>query len=149
MTGFMFFSLRASIPQNKLPTLWANANWDFAPSVVIKYLSRMSTATLLILCTVPDRETALRLADHLVDQGLAACVNITQSVTSVYRWQDQRETAEEILLLIKSTPQRYRALETAILALHPYELPEIIAVPVTQGLTGYLDWVEQCTKTTF
>ena len=109
----------------------------------------MSTATLLILCTVPDRETALRLAGHLVDHGLAACVNITQPVTSVYRWQGQRESAEELLLLIKSTQQQYHALEAAILTLHPYELPEIIAVPVTQGLPGYLDWVEQCTKTTY
>jgi periplasmic divalent cation tolerance protein len=109
----------------------------------------MSSAPLLILCTVPDRDSALRLAGNLVDAGLAACVNITQPITSVYRWQDQRETAEELLLLIKTTQRQYAALEAAILDLHPYELPEIIAVPVTQGLPGYLDWVEQCTKTTY
>ena len=63
----------------------------------------------------------------------------------MYRWQGRQESAEEVLLLIKSTQQRYAALEKAILALHPYELPEIIAVPVEQGLHGYLDWVEQCT----
>jgi periplasmic divalent cation tolerance protein len=107
----------------------------------------MSTTPLLILCTAPDRNTASALAEHLVDQRLAACVNITQPVTSVYRWQDQLESAEEYLLLIKTTQRQYAALEAAILALHPYELPEIIAVPVTQGLPGYLDWVEQCTKT--
>ena len=108
----------------------------------------MQTAALLILCTVPDREVALRLAEHLVERGLAACVNISQPVTSVYRWQGQTESATELLLLIKTTQQQYAALETAILSLHPYELPEIIAVPVSQGLPGYLDWVEQCTKTT-
>ena len=137
------------MPENKLLTLWAVSLWDFAPTVTIKYLSRMSTAPLLIFCTLPSRDIALRLAEHLVDQGLAACVNITQPVTSVYRWQEQRETAEEHLLLIKTTQQRYTALQAAILDLHPYELPEIIAVPVTQGLAGYLDWVEQCTKTTY
>jgi len=109
----------------------------------------MTTAALLILCTVPDRESALRLSEHLVEKGLAACVNITQPLTSVYRWQGRTETAEEQLLMIKTTQRLYAALETAILSLHPYELPEIIAVPVTQGLPGYLDWVEQCTKTTY
>jgi periplasmic divalent cation tolerance protein len=109
----------------------------------------MSKEPLLILCTVPDKDVAKRLAENLVDRGLAACVNITQPITSVYRWQDKRETAEEMLLLIKTTQRQYAALETAILSLHPYELPEIIAVPVTQGLTGYLDWVDQCTKATY
>ncbi|MGD8587753.1 MAG: divalent-cation tolerance protein CutA [Chromatiales bacterium] len=109
----------------------------------------MSTTALLILCTAPDRDNALRVAENLIDAGLAACVNITQPITSVYHWQGQRETAEEFLLLIKTTQEQYAALEAAILELHPYELPEIIAVPVTQGLPGYLDWVEQCTKTSY
>jgi periplasmic divalent cation tolerance protein len=107
----------------------------------------MPTATLLTLCTCPDRETGTRIANHLVDQGLAACVNMTPPVTSIYSWQDQRESAEEILLLIKTDQARYAELEQAILSLHPYELPEIIAVPVERGLTGYLEWVTQCTKT--
>jgi periplasmic divalent cation tolerance protein len=107
----------------------------------------MPTSLLLVLCTVPDRESGLRLADHLVDAGLAACVNVTSPVTSVYAWQGRRESAPETLLLMKTTQARYKALETAILAQHPYELPEIIAVSVEQALSGYLDWVEQCTKT--
>ncbi|WP_330178216.1 divalent-cation tolerance protein CutA [Candidatus Vondammii sp. HM_W22] len=82
----------------------------------------------------------------MIDDGLAACVNITTPVTSIYLWQRKRETAEEHLLLIKTVKQRYPELERAITALHPYELPEIVAVPVAQGLQGYLHWVEQCTK---
>ena len=105
----------------------------------------MTANTLLIFCTCPDREQADRIAGHLVDNGLAACVNITAPVTSTYLWRNRRETSEEILLLIKSGRHCYPALEQAILSLHPYELPEIIAVPVEQGLPGYLRWVDQCT----
>lgn len=105
----------------------------------------MPTSLLLTFCTVPDRATAIRLAEHLVDQGVAACVNVSSPITSIFRWKGKRDTAEEILLLIKTTKQQYTALEAAILELHPYELPEIIAVPVEQGLRGYLDWVERCT----
>lgn len=109
----------------------------------------MPTPLLLTLCTVPDRETGLHLAEHLVDQGLAACVSVSSPITSVFRWEGKRDSAEEILLLIKTTQQQYAALEAAILELHPYELPEIIAVPVEQGLRGYLDWVERCTTINF
>ena len=105
----------------------------------------MTANTLLIYCTCPDREQAERIANHLVDEGLAACVNITTPVTSTYLWQNRRETSEETLLLIKSGRRCYPALEQAIVSLHPYELPEIIAVPVEQGLPGYLQWVDQCT----
>lgn len=106
----------------------------------------MPTPLLLILCTAPDRETALKLANSLLDQGLAACVNLTAPVTSVYRWQGQLEQSEEILLLIKSVEKHYQRVEALLRAQHPYELPEIIAVPVEQGLDDYLDWVERCTK---
>ncbi|MEN8166880.1 MAG: divalent-cation tolerance protein CutA [Pseudomonadota bacterium] len=107
----------------------------------------MSTSILLTLCTVPDRDRAMNLAEKLVDSGLAACVNITAPITSVYRWEGKREMADEVLLLIKTTAGQYAALESAIRTLHPYELPEILAVPVEQGLQGYLDWVERCTTT--
>ena len=117
----------------------------FATLDLIRYLCAMPTSTLLILCTCPDREMAEQIANSLVDQGLAACINLMPPVTSIYTWQGQRETADEILLLIKTSRERYGDLEQAILSLHPYELPEIIAVPVEQGLTGYLNWVEQCT----
>ncbi len=113
----------------------------------MEYLSPMPTKLLLVHCTVPDHQTGVRLAQTLVSQGLAACVNITAPVTSVYRWEGKLESANEHLLLIKTTKQHYDALEAQIRAQHPYELPEIIAVPVEQGLDGYLDWVEKCTTT--
>ncbi len=102
-------------------------------------------ATLLVLCTCPDRQTALDLAGPLVQERLAACVNITAPITSVYRWQGKVEQAEECLLLIKTSARRYRELEEVLRSRHPYELPEIIAVPIQHGLTNYLQWVEQCT----
>ncbi|MES9968932.1 MAG: divalent-cation tolerance protein CutA [Candidatus Thiodiazotropha sp.] len=106
----------------------------------------MPTPLLLILCTAPDRETGLKLAKSLLDQGLAACVNLTSPVTSVYRWQGRLEQSDEILLLIKSVEKKYQRVEALLREQHPYELPEIIAVPVEQGLGDYLDWVERCTK---
>ncbi|MET0066741.1 MAG: divalent-cation tolerance protein CutA [Candidatus Thiodiazotropha sp.] len=105
----------------------------------------MPTPALLILCTAPDRSTAERLAKRLVEQGLAACVSLSPRVTSIYQWQGNIETAEEIQLIIKTTGHRYQACESALRAEHPYELPEIIAVPVEQGLDAYIDWVERCT----
>lgn len=95
---------------------------------------------LLVLCTCP-RDAATALAEALVDRRLAACVNIVADVTSVYRWQERRETAAESLLLIKTQKRVYPQLEQTLRELHPYELPEIIAVSLTQGLTAYLDWI--------
>ena len=82
----------------------------------------------------------------LLEQKLAACVNISAPITSIYRWQGKTEQSDEILLLIKTTKERYQSCESAIRAEHPYELPEIIAVPVEQGLDDYLNWVERCTN---
>ncbi len=104
-------------------------------------------APLLILCTCPDRDTAQTIADQLVDHALAACVNILPGLTSVYQWQGKRESAQEHLLLIKTTDEAYGTLEQAITALHPYELPEVVAVPIVRGLDGYLGWIEQQTAT--
>ena len=101
---------------------------------------------LLVFCTCPDRRTALDLTTPLVEQGLAACINISAPITSVYRWQGKVEQSEEYLLSIKTSAARYADLEQAIRKRHPYELPEIIAVPIDQGLTEYLQWVEQCTN---
>jgi periplasmic divalent cation tolerance protein len=106
----------------------------------------MPTPLLLILCTTPDRGTAVRLAGMLVEQELAACVNLSAPITSIYRWQGKTEQSDEILLFIKTTKDRYQACEAAIRAEHPYELPEIIAVPVEQGLDEYMNWVERCTN---
>jgi periplasmic divalent cation tolerance protein len=107
----------------------------------------MPTSLFLILSTLPDRETAVQIAKSLVEQGLAACVNLLPQVTSIYEWQGKLEQSDEILLLIKTTKQNYPAVESVLRAKHPYELPEILAVPVEQGLAGYLDWVERCTNT--
>jgi periplasmic divalent cation tolerance protein len=101
---------------------------------------------LLVLTNLPDRETAFKLANTLIEENLAACVNLLGACTSVYRWQGEIENAEEIPLLIKTTAARYAALEAAICRLHPYELPEIIAVPLARGLPGYLDWVSKETR---
>lgn len=106
----------------------------------------MPTDLLLVLCTVPDLETADKLAADLVNSSLAACVNISPPLTSVYRWQGELTKDQERLLLIKTTASRYKTLESHIRERHPYELPEIIAVTVDQGLSAYLDWVDACTN---
>lgn len=97
--------------------------------------------TLLVFTNLPDTDSAHTLAAWLVEKRVAACVNIMAPCTSLYRWEGKLEEAEEIPLLIKTTRGRYPALEAAILDAHPYELPEIVAVPITQGLPGYLSWV--------
>ena len=97
--------------------------------------------TLLVFTNLPDRAAAERLADQLVGQRLAACVNILAPCRSVYRWKGAVQHDEEHPMLIKTTAERYAELESALRAGHPYELPEIIAVPVGTGLPAYLDWV--------
>lgn len=100
-----------------------------------------SSCILLILTSFPDETSAKKLAEILVEQRLAACVNILQPCTSIYRWQEKIETADEIPVLIKTTRQRYQAVEQEIKSQHPYELPEVIAVPLDSGLSTYLQWV--------
>ena len=97
--------------------------------------------TLLVLTNLPDRASAERLADLLLEQRLAACVNILAPCRSVYRWKGAVQHDEEHPMLIKTTAERYGALEQALREGHPYELPEIIAVPIEGGLPAYLDWV--------
>ena len=104
-------------------------------------------STLLVLTNLPDRAAAERLAGLLIEKRLAACVNILAPCRSVYRWKDAVQHDEEHPMLIKTTAERYPALERALRAGHPYELPEIIAVPVERGLAAYLDWVEAETQT--
>jgi periplasmic divalent cation tolerance protein len=105
-----------------------------------------STA-LLVLTNLPDREAAEKLADTLIEKRLAACVNILAPCRSVYRWKDGVQYDEEHPLLIKTTAERYLALEQAIRGSHPYELPEIVAVPIERGLPDYLKWVAAETQT--
>jgi len=103
-------------------------------------------STLLVLTNLPDRAAAERLADALIEKRVAACVNILAPCRSVYRWKGAIEHDEEHPVLIKTTAERYPVLEAAIRAAHPYELPEIIAVPIERGLPGYLAWVDAETR---
>lgn len=96
---------------------------------------------LLVMSSLPDRAAAQQLAHTLVERRLAACVSVLVPCTSVYRWRGAVEEAAEVPVLIKTTAGRYAELESVLRALHPYELPEIIAVPVVHGLPAYLDWV--------
>ena len=98
-------------------------------------------SALLVLTNLPDRAAAERLADALVAKRLAACINILAPCRSVYRWKAEVQHDEEHPVLIKTTLERYAELEAEIRAQHPYELPEIVAVPIERGLPGYLAWV--------
>ncbi len=102
------------------------------------------TELIVTLCTCPDLSTAQQIARLLVENKLAACVNVLPGITSVYTWKDQIETAEEHLLVIKSSSQSYQAIENAIRSNHPYEVPEIIALPIDQGLPEYINWINKC-----
>ena len=96
---------------------------------------------IVVLTHLPDRAAALKLARALVERRLAACVNVLGECTSVYRWKGSIENATEVPVLIKTRAALYAEVEAAIAELHPYELPEIIAVPLTRGLGEYLEWV--------
>lgn len=102
------------------------------------------TQLIVTFCTCPDKDSAENIARQLVTDGLAGCVNIIPSLTSVYRWEGEIESADECLLLIKSAPEAYQKIEAAILAAHPYDLPEIIALPSTQALPEYVKWIHSC-----
>ena len=96
------------------------------------------------LCTAPDRESALRLARLLVEEKLAACVNVIPRVTSVYRWQGAVEENDEVLLLIKTAATvDLDKLKDRLLTVHPYDVPELLLLPVSYGLDKYLDWISQ------
>jgi len=111
-------------------------------------VSQTRCQALLVLTNLPDEASAEALATALVTERLAACVNILGPCRSVYRWQGETENAREIPLLIKTTSERYAALEAAIRARHPHELPEIVAVPITHALPEYLTWLvtETCAE---
>lgn len=98
-------------------------------------------SALLVITNLPDRAAAEKLADALVEKRLAACINILAPCRSVYRWRGAVQHEEEHPMLIKTTREGYAALEAQIRAQHPYELPEIVAVPIERGLPAYLEWV--------
>lgn len=99
----------------------------------------------VVFCSCPNEEKATSLARKIIGSQLAACVNLIPNLQSVYRWQDEIETAKEILMIIKTTHKHYKKLEEFLIKLHPYECPEIIALPITQGLAGYLQWIDDTT----
>ena len=97
----------------------------------------------IVLTACPDAASAERIARVLVEEGLAACVNILPPMQSLYRWKGKIETATEQLLIIKSSVARFPAIRDRLRSLHPYELPEIIAVPIADGLPEYLAWLNK------
>jgi periplasmic divalent cation tolerance protein len=98
---------------------------------------------LLVLSTVGNAEDAERIARALVERRLAACVNVVPGLTSVYRWKGGVQAEPERLLLIKTRAQRFEALRQALVELHPYELPEVVAVPLEGGHAPYLAWLDE------
>ncbi len=101
---------------------------------------------LLVITNVPDRPTAERIAASLVTAGVAACVNVQAECTSIYQWQGKLEHTSEVALFIKTARAAYPRLEKLLRELHPYDLPEIIALAVSAGLPEYLNWVVQETQ---
>jgi periplasmic divalent cation tolerance protein len=104
-------------------------------------MSAEAAGVLLVFSSLPDEAAAQKLARHLVDAKLAACVNVLSPCISTYRWRGAVEEAREVPVIIKTTAAGYPALEAAIRDNHPYELPEIVAVPLVRGLPAYLEWV--------
>ena len=111
-------------------------------------MDRAGTNTMLVITNAPDRDAAMKLAAALVGERVAACVNVLAACTSVYRWKGAVEEAQEVPVLIKTNGARYSDLEAAIRRLHPYEVPEIIALRVVDGLPEYLAWVAEETSAT-
>lgn len=102
----------------------------------------------MMFCTCPNMGAAEAIAKRLVGDSLAACINIVPGLKSVYLWKGAVESDEELLLIIKTSHERYGQVEAAILELHPYELPEIICVPIVAGLAGYLSWIQDAVTST-
>ncbi|MGV6818785.1 MAG: divalent-cation tolerance protein CutA [Thiotrichales bacterium] len=101
------------------------------------------TEIMVVLTTWPDREGAEKVAAHLVESGLAACINILPPMTSIYRWEGKTQQGTEHQLVIKTTSTAYPELEQYLLNQHPYELPEILCIPVDKGLPAYMNWVKE------
>lgn len=111
------------------------------PTVVAPLMKKSAGQVLVILVTAVNQEEAVRIGEGMVNAKLAACANIIPGIRSIYRWKGRVVKAQEVLLILKSTKPRYHALERAIKAMHTYETPEIIALPVKEGLNLYIRWV--------
>lgn len=106
----------------------------------------MTANYLIILSSWPDLTAAQQAAKLLVEQHLAACVKLLPKAQSYYYWEGQLEQSEEVVVIIKTTQQRYEAIAQTIQHIHPYQVPELIALPISQGLPTYLDWIEKSTQ---
>lgn len=115
------------------------------PVYLVVVIMNMNKDVLLVLCSCPSEEAATNLAHLLVNNQLAACINIVPGVRSLFSWKGKIEQEDELLLLIKSTGQAYPELEKTIKKNHPYEMPEIIALPIHDGASDYLNWVQENT----
>ena len=104
------------------------------------------TDALLVFTTLPNADKAFEVAKVLVEEKLAACANILPAVRSIYRWQDKLQDENEVLVLLKTRAENVERLKARILELHPYELPEVLAVPVESGYAAYLDWLNAQTR---
>ncbi|CAA9244646.1 MAG: Periplasmic divalent cation tolerance protein CutA [uncultured Chthoniobacterales bacterium] len=102
----------------------------------------MAEEILLAMSTFPDAQIARSVSRQLVEQKLAACANIGGCVESIYHWQGQIEEAQETLVLFKTTRSRFEEFQRVLRSLHPYEVPEIVALRIADGFPGYLQWVE-------
>lgn len=103
----------------------------------------MESDYLIILITAPDRVIGREIATHLVDAQLAACVNLLPGVTSFYRWEGKLNEDEEVLLIGKTRRECFGRLQKAVQTIHPYQVPEIVAVPLIDGLEAYLRWIDE------
>jgi len=107
----------------------------------------MKDNPIIVLITVPSKEVGKAIADSLIERKLAACVNIISSIRSMYMWQGAVNDEEEVLLIAKSRSSLFEnELIPAVQEVHPYEVPEIIALPIIMGLQSYLDWIEEVTS---
>ena len=129
----------------KLEMTFANGT-DKQGKINFLPLNNNKMESVLVITSFADKKDAIALAEALIDQHLAACVNVLSPCTSVYRWQGNIESAEEIPVLIKTQRQHYERVEQLIKMMHPYELPEVIMVPILNGLPAYLQWIANETQ---
>jgi periplasmic divalent cation tolerance protein len=98
---------------------------------------------IIVFCTTPSKDISMQIATECVNKKIAACCNILPGITSVYQWQGKLEKADEQLLILKSTEDKFKAIENTINEIHPYEVPEIISVKINAGNKAYLNWINQ------
>jgi len=121
--------------------IWKIWKKGYFTTVAASLMKKSAEQVLVILVTVVNQQDAIRIGEAMVNARLAACANIVSRVQSIYRWKGKVVKAKEALLILKSTKSRYRALEKAIKAIHTYEIPEIIALPVEDGHDRYIGWM--------